>query len=417
MVARHVLFQVALVLMASMLPSVVPFTGIQSSFQRSAATIIQQRTSRSFTTRSLGAKDDGEEDDEDQREGMANAFSGLDGLTADDFDDLKPRSLLSDDQAFVYDGSNMEESASLFMEMQAELSTKGEEGLYGDILGDMTGDSPEISDAPTSYLNTEEGDVTGLGQALDAAAEMLAQEVAVLSDADGIGAVDPSVETPLTTADVSNDILNQEIKPSLSMDELMNSAIQEAAEEIVVSSDQSAPTGIGRTDEIAKTAEELLQDDELRKGIEEIFDRAGDKLRVEVETMKKEQEAVTQEASQRGMDYIESEKQRLAQAEDSVSRLIQKVARETDEVQKATQELERAITEDDGGSIEGTALDLKKGGITKQAALVGALLLGSRAVTETILVVGSPYGDQHFVPAILQGAIALACAAYFFLVK
>jgi len=117
------------------------------------------------------------------------------------------------------------------------------------------------------------------------------------------------------------------------------------------------------------------------------------------------------------MDYIESEKQRLAQAEDSVSRLIQKVARETDEVQKATQELERAITEDDGGSIEGTALDLKKGGITKQAALVGALLLGSRAVTETILVVGSPYGDQHFVPAILQGAIALACAAYFFLVK
>lgn len=95
--------------------------------------------------------------------------------------------------------------------------------------------------------------------------------------------------------------------------------------------------------------------------------------------------------------------------------MIQKVAKETESVQLAMEDLETVKNDASG---EGSGLiDLKKGGIVKQAALVGALLLGSRAVTETILVVGSPYGDQHFVPAILQGVIALACAAYFFLVK
>ena len=130
------------------------------------------------------------------------------------------------------------------------------------------------------------------------------------------------------------------------------------------------------------------------------------------------QEAVTQNASKQGLEYLELEKQRLSEAEESVTRLIQKVARETDEVQKAMEELDRAKNEaSGGGSFEDTAIDLKKGGIVKQAALVGGLLFGSRAFTETILVLGSPYGDEHFVPAIVQAVIALACAAYFFLVK
>jgi len=242
----------------------------------------------------------------------------------------------------------------------------------------------------------------------------------VLNDADGFGTLDSTIDksaTPLTTADVSNDILTQEIKPSLSMDEFMSSALEEAVTEIDAATEMISSDGVGRTGDIAKTAEELLEDEELRRGIEEIFDRAGEKLRMEVEEMKKEQEAVTQAASVRGLEYLESERQRISEAEASVSRLIQKVAKETDEVQKAMDDLELAKNEASDGSIEDTALDLKQGGIIKQASLVGMLLLGSRAVTETILVVSSPYGDQHFVPAILQATIALACAAYFFLVK
>ena len=52
--------------------------------------------------------------------------------------------------------------------------------------------------------------------------------------------------------------------------------------------------------------------------------------------------------------------------------------------------------------------------LIKQAALVGGLLFGSRAFTETILVVGSSTGGDHVVAAIAQAAIALVCAGYFF---
>ena len=124
------------------------------------------------------------------------------------------------------------------------------------------------------------------------------------------------------------------------------------------------------------------------------------------------QEAVAEEARKQGISFEDSQNKRLSEAEESVSRLIQKVAQETASVQEAVDELERAQRE-----ASNSALDLKKGGIVKQAALVGMALFGSRAFTEAILVASSPYGTEHFTAAAIQGVIALACAAYFFLVK
>mmetsp|Transcript_7513 Transcript_7513/g.17042 ORF Transcript_7513/g.17042 Transcript_7513/m.17042 type:complete len:428 (+) Transcript_7513:109-1392(+) len=423
--ALLVLFQVA--------PSpVASFAGVQTFQRKATATINFQGRSRAFRpvatdVLSLGANNnDGDNKEEDglsndQREGMANAFDALDGLNADDFDDLMPP-IVSNDNEGITNDPNMEESAKVFMEMQAELSARGEDGVYDDILGDLTGDNPDMDASPTSYLETGEEDVTGLGQALDEAADILAADTptassSVLNDADGLG---NNPETPLTTADVSNDVLTQDIQPSLSMEDFMTSAMQEAVDEIGVASEMSSSSDPGRTIDIAKTAEQLLEDGELREGIERIFDKAGEKLRLEVEVMKREQEAVTQEESRRGLEYLEFEKQRISEAEASVARMIQKVASETDQVQKAMEELELAKNDASGegtGTIENTAIDLKKGGLIKQASLVGVLLFGSRAFTEAILVVGSPYGDQHFVPAAVQAAIALACAAYFFIVK
>lgn len=129
------------------------------------------------------------------------------------------------------------------------------------------------------------------------------------------------------------------------------------------------------------------------------------------------QEAVAEEARKQGISFEDSQNKRLSEAEESVSRLIQKVAQETASVQEAVDELERAQREASNSSIEQGALDLKKGGIVKQAALVGMALFGSRAFTEAILVASSPYGTEHFTAAAIQGVIALACAAYFFLVK
>lgn len=201
----------------------------------------------------------------------------------------------------------MEESAKIFMEMQAELSTLGEEGVYDDILGDLSGD---VVDVPKSYLKSEEEEeVTSLIQALDEAAEESDGYVAsdVLDDADGLGSTyldslstnNPDTTT-LTTADVSKDILTQDIKPSMSMDEFVQSAIQEAVSEAIdiedssKTSSSSPPSGDAsvRTEDIAKTAEQLLENEELRREIESIFDKAGEKLRLEVEAMKKEQVCV-----------------------------------------------------------------------------------------------------------------------------
>lgn len=255
------------------------------------------------TALSLGAdandgvdKDDEDDADSllnDQREGMADAFAALDSLSADDFDDLRPLSATRDADAGGTGEFNPQE-AKLFMEMQAELSTRGDDGVYDDILGDLTGDGDGPA-APKSYLNTEEEDVTSLGQALDEAADLLVAEddatSSILDDADGLGSVESSAdnaaEATLTTADVSNDILTQEIEPSLSIEDFMTSAMQEAVSEIEASPEMSSVTG-GAGD-IAKTAEQLLEDEELRREIESIFDKAGEKLRLEIEAMRKEQ--------------------------------------------------------------------------------------------------------------------------------
>jgi len=223
------------------------------------------------------------EDDEDdsfnndQREGMADAFASLDGLTADDFDDLRPLSSTATTDITSSSNVDMEESAKMFMEMQSELSTKGEEGVYDDILGDLS--NPNIN-------SSDGGEVTSLDQALDDAVD-------VLNDADGLGTT--ADEQPLTTtADVTTDVLTQDIKPSMSMDEFMSSAIQEAVEAVSDIDEESSEVVSssgepGRTSDIAKTTEQLLEDEELRREIESIFDKAGDKLRLEVEAMKKEQ--------------------------------------------------------------------------------------------------------------------------------
>lgn len=126
---------------------------------------------------------------------------------------------------------------------------------------------------------------------------------------------------------------------------------------------------------------------------------------------------VLEEARHQGISLDDPQMKRLAEAQESAAQLIKKVAEEKESVQQAMDDLERVKREASMNSFENNFLSLKKGGIAKQAAFVVMALLGSRAVTETILVVGSPNGGDHTMPAILQGIVALACGAYFYLVK
>ena len=130
-------------------------------------------------------------------------------------------------------------------------------------------------------FSAEDGDDEGV--TLLAQLEEATAEPPVLENADGLGVA--TSDYSLTTADVSNDILRQEIKPSMSMNDFISKSINEAVAEL----DDMASDAPDRPELNAKTAEQLLEDAELRKAIKSIFDDAGEKLRLEVEQMKKEQ--------------------------------------------------------------------------------------------------------------------------------
>ena len=100
---------------------------------------------------------------------------------------------------------------------------------------------------------------------------------------------------------------------------------------------------------------------------------------------------------------------RLANAEAAMVAMLDRVNSETAQVKKATSDLLNAQTELDNDPI----MKLRKGGIPKQASLVGFLLFSFRSIADTI----AAFNDESLLAAALvQGVIALACAAVFFLV-
>ena len=86
---------------------------------------------------------------------------------------------------------------------------------------------------------------------------------------------------------------------------------------------------------------------------------------------------------------------------------------ETSAVEQAVSDLKAANSE-----LEQDFLwRLKRGGLPKQAALIGFLLLSVRSILESLQAVTSSLGDSegHLSAALIQGVIALVCAAIFFL--
>lgn len=105
---------------------------------------------------------------------------------------------------------------------------------------------------------------------------------------------------------------------------------------------------------------------------------------------------------------------RLQNAEQSMERILKRVDVEASAVEQAVSDLQAANTE-----LEQDFLwKLKRGGLPKQAALIGFLLLSVRSILESVqAVTSSPMADSeaHLSAALIQGVIALICAAAFFL--
>lgn len=103
--------------------------------------------------------------------------------------------------------------------------------------------------------------------------------------------------------------------------------------------------------------------------------------------------------------------------------ILKRVDVETTNLEKAVADLNAAnryIEEND------IIWKLKRGGIPKQAALVGLLLFSVRSILESITVVSSAVttttttipamdSETHLYGALLQGVVAMICAVIYFL--
>ena len=203
----------------------------------------------------LSKKNDQNEEDDD-RTGMNDAFKSLDSLSYLDFDDLKDdkkstTNLKADEQLLkdvsITKDSDDQDEVKFYSEIVQELESEGEDGIYDNIMGEMKESSSSASSSSTKDI--------------------------VLSDADGIGSVlgqDESEET-LTAVEISQNT-----------DEFMKRALEEAMDEVKLKNSD----GDGQN---AKLPKGILDDAEMIKEINAIFDRANEKILSSVAEMKAEQ--------------------------------------------------------------------------------------------------------------------------------
>ena len=169
----------------------------------------------------------------DQREGMADAFAALDSLS------------------FIDEKDSMDE-------VDAELK----EELFSDMMGDM-------SELPENIAGNAVADFQSA--------------TFIPEDVDGIGSLGNKYQPVLTTEDVTDDFLSQEDLEQLqpNMEDLMSKAFTEAIGDLKKGDLKED----GLVAEIVKTA---MQDEAFEKKIGAIFDNAADKMKNEIENIRRE---------------------------------------------------------------------------------------------------------------------------------
>ncbi len=328
-----------------------------------------------------------EKDGKDERTGMDDAFSSLNDLSSLDLGtpaksseskiklnlgDVNVDKILTEDE-----GGMSQDEINLYKDMYQEIETDEGEGVYGDILGEMSTSSGEVEDkTKKESKSTSSGKGFGKNQTLD--------------DADGIGSLNQDDNEQLTAVELGQDT-----------DAFMKKALEEALNDAKF----ETPAGKSIIDE------SILEDEELMKEINAVFERANEKLLEGVSEIRKEQQALSEASATERDSRLEEEGIRLKEAEGSVARLVEKVNKEKMEVEKAVEELKLA-QETLGEDPLFQAAGLKKAGIVRQSALVGAILFSFRAVGELLVMTQGFDVEGHGSAAAIQGLIAVACGAY-----
>jgi hypothetical protein len=232
---KYTVTVVAALILAVVCPVVDAFGLQQSQFAYQRSRTLGKRTSKNYgrsttlvssSTRTTLYQSNGDSDFmKDQRKGMADAFAGLNSLN------------------------------SLDETEDEELDEEFKQELFADMMGDLSDIRPDVSTTV---------------------------DPAVVEDVDGIGSL-ANNEPVLTTGDIANDILNQDIEPLPNIKDVMSSAFQEAVDGL------EARGGIGDSGFAAELAKSVMEDPNFKKEIGEIFDQAAEEMKKEIEVMRKEQ--------------------------------------------------------------------------------------------------------------------------------
>lgn len=349
-----------------------------------------------YSSKGSSNKNDYEEGDQ-QSTGMEEAFASLNELKSLDDNISMTSPLQSAQESMALDSDTQfdltQDEFNMYKDMYEELEKGDGNEIYGNILDELTGSS--TSSATDS--NTDR-DTRSKANGLDV--------VVPLDDVDGIGSIQDSLNKVRDDSSSSDIEEMNVVELSQDTDKFMRRALEEALDEAKVQ-------GGGSLNDVDD--ESILNDEEFMKEINAVFDRANEKLLESIATIKKEQDQLSKASAQDRSRVLDEDEARLRDAESSVARLVDKVKQETLEVERAVKELQQA-QEQFGGDPLTKAADLKKAGIVKQGALVGAILFSFRSVGELLLVAQQQGGtgdvEGHSVAAAIQALIALACGGY-----
>lgn len=162
----------------------------------------------------------------------------------------------------------------------------------------------------------------------------------------------------------------------------------------------------------SSTSINIMDDPSFKQEIAEIFDKATVDLKGALDDIRKEQEDFAAASAAKNAADTQAataqDQARLAMADKNMVKMLERVNKETADVQRAVDELEEAQK----GLSADPVMQMAGGGLIKQAALAGTILFTVRGGIDAVSMVG---GDgSHAVPALVQGALALGCAGYFF---
>jgi nucleotide-binding universal stress UspA family protein len=352
-----------------------------------------------FGLHSSKSSSDNQEDDDKEKTGMEEAFESLNELKS--LDGNVGTTPIQSSEAFTSMDSEIrfdltQDEINLYKDMYEELESGSGNEIYGDILGELTDNSSKTSfksDADNSSKTSFKSDTSS--------------SVVPLDDIDGIGSIQKSsTDDDDDSSSSSSSVIDQFNVEELSQDtdKFMRKALEEALDEAKIQGGEGSINNV--------VDESILNDEEFIKEINAVFDRANEKLLESIASIKKEQDQLSKASAQSRSRVLEEDEARLREAEGSVVRLVEKVKQETLEVERAVKELEEAQKQMGGDPLM-KAADLKKAGIVKQGALVGAILFSFRSVGELFLV-AQQQGDVegHSAAAAIQAFIALACGGY-----